>query len=401
MILLAVLAASLAAAAADVDETQFRYTRSLDAAAAGTPVRFEPDGSMYGHARVGFPDLRILDADGEQVPWRHEPTAAPVPSQPVEVVARGRLGDTVTVVVDRGPVRPVIDRIALDIPDSVFVGDVEVQGSNTGAEGSYATLSTTPIYAVRGAVSARSTTAVFPPTDYRFLLVRASGVTDITGATVARDPSQPPMEPVEARSTKRDRERTTVVTLDLGYARVPVDRLSIRSSTPRYVRRVAVEGSNDGTTFVPLSNGEIARFPGVDLSKIALAARHRLLRVTIRNGDDAPLEGLRITAEARPRLLLLASGYKPSFRLLYGAATLPGPSYDFARLPAAATGFENAREGTLGAERANELFEPPAETRTFFERNDYLIEVLLVVVAIAAAAAGVLALRRRTSAPES
>ena len=61
MILLAILAASLAAAAADVDETQFRYTRSLDAA-AGTPVRFEPDGSMYGHARVDFPDLRVLDA---------------------------------------------------------------------------------------------------------------------------------------------------------------------------------------------------------------------------------------------------------------------------------------------------------------------------------------------------
>ncbi len=390
----------LVTAAADVDETQFRYTRALDAA-AGIPVRFEPDGSMYGHARVDFPDLRILDADGEQVPWRDEPTARPVPSRAVELVARGRLGDTVTVVVDRGPVRPVIDRIALEIPDSVFVGDVEVQGSNTGAEGSYAILSTTPIYAVRGAVAARSTTAVFPPTDYRFLLVRARGVSGITGASVARDPSQPLLEPVDARSIKRDRERATVVTLDLGYARVPVDRLSVRSSTPRYVRGVTVEGSNDGTTFVSLSDGEIARFPAVDLSKIALAARHRLLRVTIRNGDDAPLEGLRITAEAKPRPVLLASGYKPPFRLLYGAATLPAPSYDFARLPAGATGFAMAREGTLGAERANELFEPPADTRTFFERYDYLIEVLLVVIAVVVAVAGVLALRRRTSAPES
>ena len=58
---------------------------------------------MYGHARVDFPDLRILDADGEQVPWRPEPTPAAVPQSAVELVARGRLGDTVTVVVDRGP----------------------------------------------------------------------------------------------------------------------------------------------------------------------------------------------------------------------------------------------------------------------------------------------------------
>ena len=399
MILLAILAASLATAAADVDETQFRYTRALSAPSG--PVHFEPDGPMYGHAKVDFPDLRILDANGEQVPWRPEPAPAAVPSQPVELVARGRLGDTVSVVVDRGPVRPVIDRIALDIPDRVFVGDVEVQGSNTGAEGTYATLSTTPIYAVRGAVAARSTTAVFPPTDYRFLLIRARGVSQITGAAVARDPSQPPVESVRARSRKREDARATVVTLDLGHARVPVDHLSVRSSTPRYVRGVAVEGSNDGSTFVALSDGEIARFPGVDLSKIALVARYRFLRVTIRNGDDSPLEELRVTAEAVPRPLLLASGYEPPFRLLYGAAPLASPSYDFARLPAAATGFETAREAMLGAERANELFEPPADTRTFFERNDYLVEVLLVAATIVVAAGGLLALRRRTSASET
>ncbi len=324
-----------------------------------------------------------------------------MPSQPVSLVARGRRDGTVTVVVDRGAVRPVIDRIELEIPDRVFVGSVDVQGSTTGAEGSYGALSTTQIYSVRGAVDARSTTAVFPPTDYRFLLVQARGVSDITGASVARDPSRPPLEQVDARSTRRDEPGATVVSLDVGHRRVPVDAVRIDSSTPTYVRQVTVEGSNDGTTFIPLSSSEIARFPGVDLSTIGVSARHRHLRVTIRNGDDAPLDRLRVTLEAMPRPLLLAGGHSPPFRLLYGSATVPPPAYDFARLPAAATGFENAREGTLGAERANELFEPPADTRTFFERNDYLIEIALVLATIVVAAAGVLALRRRTNVPES
>jgi hypothetical protein len=399
VILPAILAVAVAAGAADVDETQFRYTRTL-IAPSGTPVSFEPDGPMYGHARVEFPDLRIIDADGEQVPWRPEPMPARVPSQLVGVVARGRRDGTVSVVVDRGPVRPVIDRVALEIPDRVFVGEVVVQGSNTGAEGSYGTLSTTPIYSVRGAVAARSTTAVFPPTDYRFLLIQARGVSDVTGAAVERDPSRPPLERVEARSTRRDRSRTTVVRLDLGHGRVPVDGLRIRSSTPRYVRQATVEGSNDGTTFVSLSTGEIARFRGVDLSTISLSARHRYVRVTIQNGDDAPLGGLRVSAEAMPRPLLLAGGYESPFRLLYGAP-VPAPAYDFARLPATATGFETAREGILGAEGVNELFEPPADTRTFFERNDYVIEIALVVATIVVAAGGLIALRRRTSAPDS
>ncbi|MDQ3086745.1 MAG: hypothetical protein M3Q67_08115, partial [Actinomycetota bacterium] len=78
MILFAILAATLATAAADVDETTFRYTRTLSAPTG--PVRFEPDKRMYGHARIDFPDLRILDGDGQQVPWRPEPRAAAVPS---------------------------------------------------------------------------------------------------------------------------------------------------------------------------------------------------------------------------------------------------------------------------------------------------------------------------------
>ena len=400
MILLAILAA-LATAAADVDETQFRHTRAL-IAPAGDPVRFEPDGPLYGHARVDFPDLRILDADGAQVPWRPAPAPVAVPSQAVVLVARGRRDGTVTVVVDRGAVRPVIDRIELEIPDKAFVGSVEVQGSATGAEGTYGSLSTTPIYAVRGAVAARSTTAVFPSTDHRFLLVQARGVTEITGARVARDPFQLPLRLVPAESTRHEEGKATIVELDLGYTGVPVSRVRIVSGTPRYIRPVLVEGSNDGVTFGRLGYREqVARFPGVDLSNVALAARHRYLRVTIRNGDDPALADLRVLPEDLPRPLLLADGFEAPYRLFYGAQNVSAPVYDFARLPAAATGFERAREGVLGAELANELFEPPGETRTFFERNDYLIEVLLVVVTIVVAAAGLFALRRRTNAPKT
>jgi hypothetical protein len=391
--LLAILAAVAAASAADVDESAFRYTRTLDTP-GGAAVTFEPDARMYGHARIGFPDLRIVDGADVQVPWRPLPKPAALPSQPVPLVARGKRDGTVSVVVDRGATPPVIDRIELEIPDRTFTGQASVQGSATGAEGSYATLSTTPIYAVRGAVDARSTTAVFPATDYRFLLVQASGVSDITGARVARDPEQATLEPVEAKATTSTDGTATVVRLDLGFRKVPADAVRIRSSTPRYVRTVRVEGSN-GATFTPLAQSEVARFPGVDLSQVKLEGRHRFLRVTIENADDLPLAALRVDAQAMARPLLLAGGHQPPFRLLYGAATVSAPAYDFAQLPPAATGFEQAVEGALGVESANPLFEAPGDTRTFFEKNDSLIQVLLVVAALVVAAGGILALRRR------
>ena len=187
------------------------------------------------------------------------------------------------------------------------------------------------------------------------------------------------------------------MTLDLGFPRVPVDAVRLRSTTRRYVRRVTIEGSDDRSAFLRLAEGEIARFQSVDLSRVPVSARNRFLRVTIRNGDDEPLAGLRVVPEAAARPLLLASGHRPPYRLLYGAATVEAPAYDFAQLPAAATGIDRARSGTLGNEQANQLFEPPRDTRTFFERNDSLIQVALVLAALVVAAGGFLALRRRSS----
>jgi hypothetical protein len=387
------LAAVALAGAGGVDESAFRYTRPLETTTG--PVEFEPDARMYGHAREGLSDLRVVDAAGSQVPWRSAPTPAAVASQPVAVVARGRRGGTVTVVLDRGAVHPVIDRVELEIPDRTFVGRVFVSGSTSGAEGTYARLSATPIYAVHGAVDARSTTAVFPATDYRYLLVRATGVSAITGARVAREPSQTPLLPVASTSTRHEHGQTTVVRLDLGFPKVPVDAVRIESTTPSYVRAVRIEGSNDGQSFLALGQGRVARFSGVTLTQVAVDGQQRFLRVRIENGDDAPLEGLRVVAEARARPLLLSAGYSPPYRLLYGAANVPPPAYDFEQLPATATGVEHAAVGTLGAETVNDMYEAPADTRTFLERNGWVVQALLVAAALVAAAAGLLALRRR------
>ena len=296
----------------------------------------------------GFRDLRVVDADGTQVPWRTEPLPDAVPPRAVALVARGELDGVVSVVLDRGATADVIDRIELEVPDREFVGEVEVLGSSTGAEGSYAALSTTPIYAVRGAVAARSTTALFPSTDYRYLLVRARGVSRIDGATVARDPLQPRLDAVAATSSVRRRSRATVVTLDLGFPNVPVDAVEVQSSTDTFVRRAVVEGSNDGTTFVPLGSAEVARYRGVDLDRIPVDGRQRYVRVTIANGDDAPLSDLRVRALARDRPLLLAEGFTPPYRLLYGAPGLAAPAYDFAQL---ARGRDRPGSSARGAAR--------------------------------------------------
>lgn len=386
----------MGAAAAAVDESRFRYTRSLSTPAGG-PVLVTPDRPLFAHSADGFADLRVLAADGTQVPWRALPETSAGAARPVRVLNRGRRGREVVVLLDLGPRRRIVERIELGIPQRSFVGRVEVRGADE-RRGPFTRLSTTVVYDLAGARRARSTALRVPPTDFRFLLLRASGVRTIRSASVAADPPRARLEPRRGAARVRTAGRRTVVTIDLGFRMVPVDVVRAETATPRFDRPVVVHGSNDGRVFVGLAAGRIFRFDGPSQTAVPVAAAHRFLRVTIANGDDPPLQRLRVALLARPRTLLVAGGYAKPYRLLYGNRRVPPPAYDFAELPAASLGLEGARRGRLGPERANPAFGLRPE-ESFFERHDWLVEAALALVALVLGTVSLLAFRRRSGEP--
>ena len=392
--LLALVTAGVAGAAA-VDEAKFRYERMLPAQGAAEPVAFEPDGSMLLHARAGFGDLRILDARGVQVPWRRLPELQEI-ARDVTLLNSGRSGKEAIALLDLGPAPAPYDRIELDIPDATFVGRARVLGSDRRL-GPFRLLSTTGIYSIRGARDARSTTAVVPASDFRFLEVAASNVNRIAGAAVSGSEDRP-------RLTRRrhailsgaasDPAETTF-TLDLGTRQVPVTELAVTSSTPTFERPLRVEGANDLKNFQPLTGARIFRFRGSTSAPVSFDSRFRYLRVTIENGDDPPLQGVRLETRGPSRAVLLEPGHQRPFRLVYGGPEIEPPSYEFARIPPPVprTLLEPSQ---LGPERVNEAFEPPADTRPFAERHPGLIQLALVLAAAALVAGGFFALRKRT-----
>jgi hypothetical protein len=380
------------AAAAAPDRTGFRYTRALGAQPG--PVLIEPDGPLYAHSRAGFADLRILDAGGRQVPWRPLPALGEPRQTRVPLLNRGRQGGAAVALIDLGPDRRIHDRVELDVPDRRFVGSVVVLGSDDRR--TFTRLSETQIYDVSGARSARSTTALFPPSDHRYLQLRATGVSTIAGATVAYDPTAPLPRPVPAESVVRQRGAVTVVELDLGFPNVPVDQLELESTTERFDRPVTISAANTPAGFGIVGGGQLTRFQSVSFTSVPVRARARYLRIEIANGDDPPLAGLRVSALAEPRTLLVAPGFRPPYRLLYGDPALRPPSYDFAAVPPAELALRRARAGRLGAEAPNPEYKPPADTRSFAKRHPEVVQAALALAAIAVAGAGFVALRKRT-----
>jgi len=376
--------------AAGVQQSDFRYTRTAHAEGSA-PVVIEPDGPMFAHARAGFGDLRVLDANGSTVPWRPLPPPRAASAESVEVLNSGRESGRAVALLDLGPRREVRDRVELDVPDTGFIGRVVVLGAY-GPEGPFTRLSATGIYDVRGAERARSTTAVFPATIFRYLLVRATGVSRVTGATVSGTEGRPPtvVRPARRIATRQSGPRT-IVTLDFGNRNVPVDELRVSARSARYDRPIVVEATNDGRSWRLVAGARISRFEGSSPGPIAIGVRSRFVRLKIENGDDPPLVGVEVTATSRSRALVLEGGHALPYRLLYGAPGLQAPDYEFSRIPFAPS--RTTVTGVLGPDRANPAFEAPG--KPFGERNRWLVQVALALAALVVASAGFLAFRRR------
>ena len=238
-----------------------------------------------------------------------------------------------------------------------------------------------------------STALVFPQSHFRYYRIRATGVTVIRGATAeaVAAASAPVQRPAEIALRQEDRE--TVIDADMRYRGVWVHELRFASSTPAFDRPVEVSGSMDGKAFFPAGGGRLYRFGEAGETTLPLNSRYRYLRVRIENGDDEPLRDLRVTARAYRDYILLAPGFSPPYRVLYGGPNVP-PEYDFAQLPEV-RGTPAAL--VLGPERRNEAFEPPADTRSFVDRHPVVIQGALALAAAALLAAGFFALRRRTA----
>jgi hypothetical protein len=390
--LAALLVGAALAATAGVEEADFRWERTVQASGGGL-VRFAADGPLFAHARPGLADLRVVDATGRQVPWRWLPDPAPRALKEVELLNAGVREKAFVGLLDLGPSRAVRNRAELVLPNlrDDYVGRVTVFGSDDRR--AFTRLSTTTVFDLRGAAPAASTTLVFPPTDHRFLRLRGVGVPLPVAARVYNAPRRPPLERVEADASIEQRKRATEARVDVGHVRGPVDVVRIRTTTTRFDRPVTIRGSNDGRTFRFLREARIVRRAGIVQLDVPVSAAHRVLSVAVRNGDDAPLEALQVEVLARPRTVVLADGFSPPYRLLYGNPSLDKPTYDFARLPARE--LQPLVSGRLGVERQNHAWTPPEDTRSFLERNPRVVEGSLALVALALGIGGFFALRRR------
>jgi hypothetical protein len=351
--------------------------------------------AVFGTARGDLGDLRLVDGRGHSLPYALR-IRRPIDERRQRAA---RTFDRVTnpdrsvqLSLDLGEAAGEYDQLSVDVQGAVYVRALNADGSNDNKNWSKVLDNAHVVRLREDDKWIEHRRFQFPPTRFRYLRVRLRPDT-----TLADD--APTLDSVAVFHTVRvpgedvthvaDLERREPVRLngepgsawivDLGEAKVPVERLTLHVADADFSRRFQLEAQFD-EIFVPVAPREDLLRPtrpgsgrvAIDVAEMA----PRRFRLSVVDSGNPPLalQEVRFTAPARQLVFALPAGALGPLRLYSGNPQATAPNYDFASsLPARLDPPPTRLE--LGDREDNPIYQPPDLPWT--ERWPYLVDAIL------------------------
>jgi Protein of unknown function (DUF3999) len=397
---LGILAVAVAAPA-------FHYERPVQLASATAPetcVVLPAD--LLSHAAPWLQDLRVMAGDREvayQVLTSNE--AGAEVARPKQLLNLGQRDGAVSFDVEM--TEPRYNRVVLRMGRSHFSVLIHVTGTEVLGESGVAfpeiafSSNADQDEPQQRLISLPESSFRYLHFDIRTLALEPVTPQDIAGVSVLVQRAESPRYMQVAAAAAPQQKPHEMIYEFAVPANLPLDRLSFRSDDPKAVfsRTADLEryGSSQekaapedaGRREMPLQSEGIALIQAPEAKSppaskdegaihlaLGAAPRASTVRLTIQNGDDAPLALHGVELQMRERQLCFLRKPNTSYVLRYGDPLLGAPQYDVSPIEAAAM---TVSESTLGAERA---LTPEAATglRPFTERHPVLLWIALILV---------------------
>ena len=416
---LLLLAAARTTAGVTPELRYFRYERAIEnLPRTARQACFAIPAAIFAHSAPELADLRLYRGTVETPYVTH--LAAPVGGTDQQVAPLNlghRAGQTVfDAAMPEGNYRDV----QLLVTGQNFIATVYVSGSQTQTGSPQTRFGAFTIFDLTQQKLGRSTVLHLPKSDFRFLhfqIVGPLAPDDIKGLTVQRvAAAEPRYITVAASSEVIQKDRDSVIEFTVP-AHVPVDQVVfVPGAQPANFSRdvqigvVPIEPHRAGIPQVPplqtASFGNLLRIHrregGHSINEERLSvdapanvsATETKWTITIKNGDDAPIQLRSIRLEMMERDLCFDAAGSTDYTLYYGDPALSLPQYDYARL---FTRQPDAAQAAVGPESLNPAYQPRPDTRPLTEKHPLLLWIALALVILVL---GAIALRsaKRTAA---
>ena len=364
----------------------WRYSRAVQilVTEGDAPAEVSLPWEMYPHCQPGCEDVRIVNSNGEEVPYVLQARHAPrnLEEHAARVIENSFVAGQYTQVIgDLGDSHPNYDRVKVETSRPDFIVWAEVALSDD-AKNWRIVEARAPIARFRSRAVDGTQTIPFRGLSSRYIRVR-----------IADQSAQFPVSAIsvlhEGSLVVQTRDVTSAFTQEksvdpeesvwrasLASENQTISQLRIDTDSSEFYRAVRVSGSSDGQEWSYWGSGVVYRYRQNDKVRESLNidfpefSGNRLIRAEMINGNDRSLANVKLTLASVPRSLSFKLVARQKYRLLYGNEKARSPQYDLGHYFDPGPAKPVYRFLSLGPEEETANYRDP---RPFTERHPELL----------------------------
>jgi len=353
---------------ADFSEMDWQYKKQIGVSDIEGIGRVKIDVEVYNNSKYDLSDLRVIDDDGKEVPYKLET----LKSEKEAVCFEPKMYNLSNVpyeytefYLDVGEENKTINRLQIVTPDKNFRKKVEIWGSDDGIKW-LNIRDDANIFSFYNEEYRTSLTDIkFPDTRRRFFKIviwdREERSLKVEGCLVYDEKivkvslGSLPFK-ILSREENNQKKRTEII-LDVIYKNIPKKEVNLKFSSDRYHRNVWVFGSDDAEDWQFLSSAIIYMFNKENKNNIISfpESRNRYFKLFIYNQDDPPIKIDDMSIKINQCFVNFPVKRNKKYYLFYGNSYAERPLYEFERL----LSFMETEKKVLldlGDEQLNEKF---------------------------------------------
>ncbi|HEY0703593.1 MAG TPA: DUF3999 family protein [Candidatus Acidoferrales bacterium] len=371
-----------------------------------------PDG-IFLHAKLSLNDLRVIDGQGDETPYTIFILDGAKTTEHLAATMHERSfapGDYTQAVIEIKGDAPFHNSLEIETDNQNFIEWVSVEASDD-ARTWRIVQERAPIF--RFTKDGREGTRIvhYSENNARYLRLRildGEKAFPIAGAVVFHEVAEAeervPLEAAQATPDPRTPHGKSIWTTDLGGTGPPVTEAIFDVAPMEFVRCVDLAASADGKEWRNFASGQIYRFHQGDKVQEQLTvaipyggeqARH--WRITVENGNDAPLANATVRLYSTPRHVVFEQQPAKAYMLIYGQQRVDAPQYDLAQRINLKQ-LRPAMPGKLGPEEINSAWVDP---RPWTETHEVFLWGVLLIAVLAIGFTAIQSMRRAaTQSPD-
>lgn len=374
---------------------EWKYYKDINQTQDGL-AKFVLDDELFAGAKDGLADLRIIDNDNTEVPYKVLVGESKTKSEvfyPKMLNNSFVFGESSSVILDLGREGVSINRLKINTASENFQRNVVVYGSDNSNDWKILK-DNAYIYDYtdkKGNIKTQNTTVNFSESIYRYLKLEISDpenspvrISNVEALNYIQEKAKEVQRNPKFSVNQNDGDKKSEIIIDLGAKGIPTSKLLLKVTDKNFNRSILVYRGSDESKWNFIDNDYIFRyntpkFTGEKLEVNFSETSDRYIKVVIQNKDNQALDIAGLVSFYHYREVVFQADGGKNYKVYYGNENAGFPEYDLEKF-FQYLNLEESKTVSLSVQKNNPSYIAPKEPLS--ERNPNFLPFALIATVL-------------------